>query len=392
MAKRKEAALKPENEEHRSEQDLAAAEKQNASAEMEEVLTEENPVGQRVPTEAQEKNRNLKAAGQEEPQPALQAASRRSSNERKQDMENYVAARNLRQEDAVTIAKYISAQRRNNVLSGKIAGVELRGEHAFWVIYEGPVVVMIPYQDALPFFSPEDTSMHADLVRQRQLLTKSVGATIPFSVELIEHDEHNDIYLVYGSRKTAMERIRNRYFGKDAPKPVKVGDNVTGTFLAVGAHAAWLTVNGLDVRMIPRQLSHKYMDNLEKVYKPGDEVELRIQKIEMTEEGPKMVLSALPCELESCKSRLGRIRRGNRYVATVTSHRVVDSVNPRTKRKEPYYVAAMWLEDVELAAFATMTTSHEEGIAHSGDRVIVQVDQIADSGYVRCRIISYLQN
>ena len=77
-------------------------------------------------------------------------------------------------------------------------------------------------------------------------------------------------------------------------------------------------------------------------------------------------------------------------MATITTHRVVQATNHKTKMKQPYYVASMWLEGVELAAFATITSSHAKGTAHSGDRVMVQVEQVTQKGYVRCRILSYL--
>lgn len=384
-----------------SETELTASENKEPVS-LEEV---EVPVAQSVAVTAPKKRGGRKAAKRteeekeesseekEEPQPALSAASRRSSHERKKDEADYLSARELRQEDAITVGKYISAQKRNNVLSGKIGGVEVHGDHAFWIIYDGPVVIMIPFKDALPSV-PESAFVNDNdaLNRQRQLLTKSVGAEVPFAVESIEPDLANGIFLVYGSRRIALERIRKRYFGENAPNPIKVGDDVTGTFLAVGSHASWVTVAGVDVRLVPRQLSHRYMENMQEVYKPGDQITLRVQRYEMKDGVPVMALSALPCELEECKSRLNRIRKGNRYIATMTSHRVVNVTNPTTKKKEPFYVASMWLEGVEVPAFANLTNSHSSGASHSGDRVAVEVDQIAKNGYVRVRVISYLTN
>ena len=363
MAKKKENAM------------AAAEENRAADTVAEEVETVAVPVAQTVP--------------EEEPQPALSSASRRSSKERERAGDEYVASRNLRQEDAMIVGRYIAAQKRNNVLSGMISSVEVRGNHAFWAIYDGPVVVLIPFHEALPRVQDNDFSASKDaLVRQRQMLAKSIGTVVPFSVEQVEPD--GDTYLVFGSRHTAMQRIRKRYFGENAPNPVHVGDTVVGTFLGVGPHAAWLTVNGVDVRMLPRQLSHRYMDNMMEVFKPGEEISLKVRKMEEKNGELTLELSALPCELEACKNRHGRIRRGNRCAATITSHRVVSAINPRTKKREPYYVASMWLEGVEVPAFATMTSSHAKGNAHSGERVMVEIEDIARNGYVRCRIISYL--
>ena len=321
-----------------------------------------------------------------DPQPALSAASRRSHNEHLRQEEERIAERNRRQEDAVIIGKYINAEKKKNVLRGKIAGVEVRGEHAFWVIYDGPVTVFIPFHEALPNL-PVDVK--SDVVRQRQMLSKTIGAEVPFAVEAMESGDGT--YMVFGSRRNAVERISKRYFGPDAPNPVKEGDTIPATFLGVGRHAAWLNAAGMDIRLIASQISHRYMENLMDHYEAGDTINLRVQGVAYKNGQVSLTVSALPCELEACISRHNRIRRGNRYVAIMTTHRVMNVVNPTTKRKESYYVASMWLENVEVPAFATVISAKSEGIPHSGERVSVEVDGIARNGYVRCRIIAYLR-
>lgn len=394
MAKKKEIASNPDAEEVLA---TAVAEEETTEPSLEGTVVQDVEAvsvadGQRIPAGKREKAGKSAEPENEEAQPALSAASRKSSHERKRDAEEHQAARKMRQEDAMTVGKYLSAQKRNNVLSGMISGVEVRDNHALWIIYDGPVIVMIPFKEALPFLDDVLADTSETRVRQTQLLSKSVGATIQFSVEGFEPDPENDTYLVYGSRRNALQRISKRYFGTHAANPLKVGDDTVGTFLAVGPHAAWLTVNGVDVRMTPRQLSHRFMEDMTKVYAPGDEITLRVQAIEMQDGKPALRLSALPTELEECKTRHDRIRRGNRYVATITSHRVVNVVDPETRQKRAQYVASMWLEGVEVAAFATVTSSHAKGTAHSGDRVLVEVEQLSRNGYVRCRIISYLSN
>lgn len=350
----------------------------------ESVEAEEQSVAEAIETASEPVGQSVTAA-QAEPQPALTSAPRRSAREKKMEQEAHQAARNLRQEDAIIIGKYISAEKRNNVLSGKIAGVEVKDGHTFWVVYDGPVTVYIPCHEALPLVTKE---VAADTVRQRQMLSKSIGAVVPYTVEALIQDGTN--YLAHGSRRAAVARISNRYFGEDAPMPVQKGDDVTATFLAVGPHAAWANVCGLDVRLEPTQLSHRYIEDLMQVYKPGDEIKMRVQALRFENGKPLMRLSALPCELEECQTRHNRIRPGSRFMATITSHRVVQARNPRTGKVGPYYVASLWLESVNVAAYATLTSSHVEGTAHSGDHVMVEVNDIVDSGYVRCRIVSYL--
>lgn len=352
--------------------------------EVEEVEVETKPNGRGV-------SRNRAETPVEEngnPQPALSSTSRRSSSEMQRSQKDREAARQQRQEEAFTVGRYLAAEKRNNVLTGRIAGVEARGEHVFWMIFDGPVIVYIPFHEALPFL-PESVfakdTPRERMLKMKRMLTKSIGATVPFSVEEVEPDGDN--YLVFGSRREALKRISRRYFGHNAANPVKIGDDLVGNFLAVGPHAAWVNVNGVDVRMIPEQLTHRYIEDMRTVYNPGDEIDLRLQRLEMQDGKPVMALSGRPCEVEAGKRRHNRISHGGRFVATVTSHRVVTSTNTRTNREERYHIAQLWLEDVDLPAYATLASPKERKVFFSGDRVVVEVDKIAQTGYVRCRIL-----
>ena len=359
--------------------DLPEAEsKQVAVDAIEEVETVTNPVGH-VPAE------------QQEPVPTPSAPPRVSAAERQRLQEEAEARRILRQDQAMVVGKYITAFRRNNILKGTIAGVEIRSDHAFWIIYDDPVVVKIPFKDALPEFLAQGVKEPA---RQRAMMSKVIGAEIPFAVkELVEPDSNDDgIYYVYGSRLDACERLSKRYFGEDAVNPVKRGDELVGTIMSVGAKGAWVSVNGVDTSMPASQLSHRYLDNLMEHYNAGEQIRLSYQRFDPKPKrgNPNYIFSALPCELEECKSRHWKIHKGDRFVATITSHRVMKTKNPVTGQVESYYAAAMWLEGIDVPAYANVTSSHSTGKAHSGDKVTVEVNDISQSGYVRCRIVAYL--
>lgn len=352
------------------------------AADDEEVETVAKPEGHSV------SRRGNETEVEEEAQPAMTSATRRSFHERQQQEEELAAARNLRQDEAVLVGGYISAMRRKTTMEGRIAGVVEKDGHVFWTIYDGPVTVYIPFKEALPSMIMDDLLGEDGVLRQKQMMAKSIGATIPFSVE--EMVPSGDDFLVYGSRKNAMQRVSNRYFGSRAANPVRVGDTLVGQFLAVGPNAAWVNVNGVDVRLTKKQISHRYMERLTSYYRAGDTIRLRVQKLELEDGKLNMLLSARPCELEDCKARQYRINRGDRYEATITSHRVIEGLNPRTQKKEPHYVASMWLEEVNMPAYVTLASHRDQEIAHSGEKVMVEVEQLADSGYVRCRILYFL--
>lgn len=334
-----------------------------------------------------------------DPEPALTSAPRQSARERQQAQEDHKTAVKLRQEEAVIIGKYVTANKQNSVLSGVIAGVESRGDHVFWVIYDGPVKVLIPFHEALPFLSDELLKDAPDVqVRQKQLLSKSIEAEVPFTVEAMEYDD--EAYFVFGSRQKALERIRNRYFGKHAPNPLKIGDTVNATFFSVGAHAAWVNANGVDIRLTASQISHRYIEDLQTVYQPGQQIALSVQSergeklavgdvVPVKDGRPQMRLSGLPTELQACFPRLNQIQVGSRFIATVTTHRIQRVLNPETKKMEARYVATLWLEGIRLPAFASEVVDKFQ-VPHSGAKVTVDVRGVRKSGYVFCKIIKVL--
>lgn len=345
---------------------------------------------EKVETEVAQKN---------EPEPALTSAPRQSARERQRAQEEHKTAVKLRQEEAVIIGKYVTANKQNSVLSGVIAGVESRGEHVFWVIYDGPVKVLIPFHEALPFLSDELLNDAPDVqVRQKQLLSKSIEAEVPFTVEAMEYDD--EAYFAFGSRQKALERIRNRYFGKHAPNPLKIGDTVNATFFSVGAHAAWVNANGVDIRLTAGQISHRYIEDLQTVYRPGQQIDLCVQPergeklavgdmVPVKDGRPQMRLSGLPTELQACSARLNQVREGSRFIATVTTHRIQRVLNPETKKAEARYVATLWLEGIRLPAFASEVVDKFQ-VPHSGAKVTVDVRGVRKSGYVFCKIIKVL--
>lgn len=372
MKNEKEKALTPEEEISRKPE----------AEQAEEIFVETAPVGRSVRPEV------VVEEPQDEPT-ASNPAARLSANERRQLAQERERDRQNWEERAAIIGKYIAAKKRNNVLRGVIAGVETKGSMACWAIYDGPVVVLIPFADALPY-APEEVlqSTPEAMARQRQMLGKSIGVSVPFSVEKMEYDE--DSCYVLGSRRIAMERISARYFGANAPRPVKEGDTVIGRFVGIGPHAAWLEVCGIDVRLQTSQLTHRYTEDLNDWFKPGEEIRLVVKSLAFRDGKYRMRLSALPCELEECKPRLRNVRPRNRYVGTVTLQRIVEKKFEDTDKVKPYYVVSLWLDGINVPAFATVASAHIDGTTHFGDKVIVEVDDITANGYVRCRIINYL--
>ncbi len=306
--------------------------------------------------------------------------------ERERAKTEHLAVRHLRQEEAACIGKYLNAHKNNYVLDCKIATVQTHNGFAYWVCYDGPVTVFIPFVDA--FVDPPkdlvERNSKTTLTRQMQLLGNSIGAKIAFTVERMEGSEDGKVYFAWGSRKNALEKIHKRYFGQRAVKPLSVGDDVVAQFISVGQYAAYVNVGGIDVRLNNAQLSHRYLADLTKHFVPGDEINVRIQNIAFKDGEVNLTVSALPCELEVCRQNLHRVKRGTRCHAVITTVRIM------TTDKGPKFVAAMFLEDLELPAFASVLQKRSREGLHTGDRVLVETMGVTKRGYVHCAICHYL--
>lgn len=338
----------------------------------EEVLEVAEPVAQEVSSEEQKNERRV----------------RPSSHERREVEEARAARSRARQDDLNIIMKYAGAHNSKAVLEGTVGGVEVRGGHTFLAVYDGPVTILIPFHLTMDA-SQRPAGIEGDVVREQQLLAKQLGSTVAFIVDHVESGA-DDTYLASGSRIAANAKIRARYFGEDAVNPVSVGQVVTGRFYSVGRHSAWVNVLGVDVPIHKRFLSHRYMDDLEKYYAPGDKIKLQVMSLEDENGDFALSLSALPCELEEAKPYLHRAKRGTRCVATLAGHRM--SVNKRSEDEMKEYSAHMWLEELQLPAYAKVMrrkTSDNESI-YEGTKVMVSVDGVSNSGYVRVTILRML--
>lgn len=317
------------------------------------------------------------------------AVVQQSPMQRQLNAESFMAARNAKQEDALRLGQYITAHKEKQYMTARIAAVESRKDLVYWVCYDGPVTIWIPYAEAYELATPEDlrANTNAARERQKQVMSKSIGAEIKFIIKDIVPSDDNSEYFVYASRKEAMEDINSHYMESsknNTGKVLEVGQNVTAQFVSIGAYAAIVEVAGRDIRVVNAQLSHRYIADLTKQFVPGDKIEMRITKLAIKDDKLDIVVSALPCELEKCQPRIRRIRAGNRCNATITTVRNIKTSNG------PKFIATLWLEGYDLPGYASVINCNGNNQAYSGSPALVQINGVSDNGYVHCKILRFI--
>lgn len=295
--------------------------------------------------------------------------------------------REQRQDNATSVGTFTTAMKTNAILEGEIAGVEVDAKNAYWVLFQNNITVRIPFEESF-MIQPEELRKEVNsriLMRRKQFLTKSMGATIPYVLTDFVA-EPDGSYVAYGSRISAMARIRRRYFGDDAPQKLSVGQVVTAQIISGDAHTAYVYTCGCDVRVPNHLLTHRYIEDVSAAYMVGTNVRLQVRQINK-EPGkpPQLVLNGRPVELEACKPNLKRIRGTNpRFIGVITSIRM-----DRRPGDEPSVVAHLWLKGAEVPAFCRDFRLNIFDEIHTGDTVSFECNGVTESGYVHGRIIRY---
>lgn len=291
--------------------------------------------------------------------------------------------REERQSKASTIAAFRSALAKSDtILEGKVASATIYEGKACWMIYENQVTVYIPLMEAFQLVPQTLLTYSNDrsLRNQRNFMYAAVGATVNYCVTSFSATADNE-FVAYGSRVKAMQLIRRRYFGDNAPLKVYPETNVVCRVLSTGNNAIYVDACGLDVKVENHDLSFRYIEDASQLYHPGDKVTLQIKEIASAPDGtPTIALDGKPIELVKARAMRFRVKRDSLFSATVTSMH-----SDRKKDKTPSTVVFLYLDDVGMPAWCRDYRMNEP--LTTGDKVLFQAHGISEDGFAHGGII-----
>ena len=333
-----------------------------------------------APTNAEAEERSKEALEGDEAGSGVMTSFARGQRIR-QHQENVQA----RQAENLTYGTYADAFKKHRILNGTVASVETDAENAYLVCFDGLVTIRIPCEEAFNDIPQALTGNSPDKIDKKvQFLTNAIGAKIEFVITALDENPSGG-YLVKGSRRAAMTRIRTRHYGEHAENPVKEGDIVEAKVVSAGLWACFVNVHGVDVRISNADITYRYVENLSAEYAPGTVVRLKVMSLK-TQRGklPELILSGKEVEKEMFEYYYPRVKKGTRCRATVISVQMQRTDPPRLH-------IALYLNDIQLPAYAHSTFLEMRDELHTGDQVYFMAETIANSGHVSGRIIRYLE-
>lgn len=248
------------------------------------------------------------------------------------------------------VAAYEDAIRNSRILKHPIAGVEIVNRVVYWVIYDDPVIVRIPFEDAYvdpPTALLDDSRNIRD---RRSMMEESIDYLCPFVPLRAEKDE--DTTYVYASRVQAVWRDRVRYFGKRPLNPTCVGDVVEGVVMSVKEKSVRLYVRGYEVQLDRGALTHRYFDNLRKHYSPGDIINVKVMSLHDPGTGAfAPQFDPKECEREEFRKRIAK-RPPSPHMSVVGT--VVTMKETTNRAGEPIVRATLWLDALKLPGYAVL--------------------------------------
>lgn len=291
-------------------------------------------------------------------------------------------------EDNTTIGIFLTAQKEHRNLEGRISGVEQNKDTAYWVLYEGPVTVQIPFAEAFMNTPSELVVQNPTtevLRRQRQLLECAIGAKIEFSVTSFTKED--DLYIAVASRTSALMRMRNYYFDHQSPYALTVGKDVVAQILTNGEHAAYLTFCGMDVKVTKSNLSYRFIQDVSAQFYVGQTLRVRIEDIKYSAEDPfpKVVVSAKPIEKARFQKNIKRIQKNGIYIGTAISTRLKDNANGSS------VTISLFLDNVDVPAFARTTILELGNSIRVGDKVTFLAMGVNSEGFAHGKIIDVIK-
>lgn len=266
-----------------------------------------------------------------------------------------------------------SALHENRILSSPIISVETLNENIVvcTVMFNG-FRIIIPCAEMYVSPPVDMSTVHSDterIRREKQILSKLLGAEIPFIITNIQGSPEKDDYAIVASRKAAITKTAARNFnrrGRDGHAPIEAGDITEATIVSVGRHAVWANVQGMDVSIPIYLLTHRYVGNAADVYHPGEKIDVYIRNVAYDDKGHAtgIVASGREPEIQGFIPKLKRITSGANYLARITSIR-------KSRTDESRTVITLFLEDVGVPGFASYMRIDTMAVPPcTGDKVV----------------------
>lgn len=286
-------------------------------------------------------------------------ASRRELLAHKKENEEKRAKKNLKRETTLMAWEQLkSARHEKSVLTSRVIAVDILNNVMVAVVMKVKGFrIIIPCEELFvkpPVDMSTVTSNETRVKREKQMLTKLLGAEIPFIIKEIQGSPNSE-YAVIASRKDAIQRMASHNFNlKNGYSRINEDDLVEATILSVGNHAVFVNVQGIDISIPIHQLTYRFVPNAIEAFSPGQKINVVVKNIERDEKGhvTEIFVSGKTAEIPDFISRIDEAKEGMNVLGRITSIRQRRSANGTPQNGT---IVRLFLEELELPAIAIYT-------------------------------------
>ena len=227
------------------------------------------------------------------------------------------------------------------------------------------------------------TGRNSLISRKRQMARKFIDVKIPFCItnmELTDPDYPED-HIIFTSRRKAnaiLERI-NYEPRANGQALIQEGSVQVGTIVNLDTHGMLINVGGVDTLMPVWDITHRYVFNLYKEYRTGEQIKVVVRKIEKDPEiGYKISVSAREVELIEAKKNIHKLPKNKKAEANMTvTNTYMNSKND--------ILFNGWLENYNMPAVALFAPTMAINDPIKPGRVIrVRIQQQGRDGKIQC--------
>ena len=279
-----------------------------------------------------------------------------------------------------------TAMRNSKILSAMITGVETKretGQVLMTMIIEGRYKAVIPFREFYRDYPIDENTIeprgrNSRVNRERRFAKKQKGQTVPFVVTNMDlnRDDFTD-HAIICSRKKALAILEKINYEpqRDGHTNIEEDEIYESTIISIGDHGLWVNLAGIDCHMELRDITFRYVYDLERIYTPGSKLRVKVEKITRDDDGNHYVqLNAKAAELESAKEKEYLLAIGTE------TDMVITAVN---FKKTILFLG--WLPYYEMPAIASYVPAEAlEDRTLSGYTARVQVVRFGENGMVIC--------
>ena len=270
-----------------------------------------------------------------------------------------------------TVRNLKKAQRTSEILIATVESItQTNGLLRIGVMWNGVEVVFSKdtfFEPEFSFGADYDNLTNAEKSNREMAFARyQLGAHIPFCIENIanyKNEEGETSLLVTGSKRKAMELLRERYFfgGREE---VKVGDIATANILAVNTDWVLVECLGCEYRLDAYSLNDECVQNCADWVKSGDSIKVRIRKIHINDD--KTVKLTVTGRLFVAPETITAMKKGGTYLGQVDAYNA---------KKKTYSIVLL---NGVLASVPASEVLYGIPIT-IGDRVSVRVNRVTDT-------------